>query len=291
MPPAAVVLPPTNRLASVAVAATYWWSRRLRVTGAHFYDADGRLVTCNRNFRELYGYSEEEARPGVHFAELGRIDVARGQVVVGDEYGGGDDYLQRKAEYRRKLEGSFIVQLKDGRWLKTTDRRMSGGGFVSVQVDITEIKGKEEAFRKAMEEAEAATRSKSEFLANISHDLRTPLNAILGFSEMILGEVSGPFENGTYRGYLENIHKGGQLLLSIVNDILDTVRADRLAVLHRDGEDADAVVRARDHPLVHREEVPSRRGFESDDPQVDGAFHGCFPARHMARPPRARGSP
>ncbi|WP_340119402.1 ATP-binding protein [Pelagibius sp. 7325] len=190
------------------------------------YDADGRLVTCNRNFRELYGYSEEEARPGVHFAELGQIDVARGHVVVGDEYGGGDDYLQRKAEYRRKLEGSFIVELKDGRWLKTTDRPMSGGGFVSVQVDITEIKRNEEVFRKAMEQAEAAARSKSEFLANISHDLRTPLNAILGFSEMVLGEVSGPFENETYRGYLQNIHKGGQLLLSIVNDILDTAKLD-----------------------------------------------------------------
>jgi PAS domain S-box-containing protein len=190
------------------------------------YDADGRLVTCNRNFRDLYGYSEAEARPGVHFAELGQLDVARGHVVVGDQHGGGDAYLQRKAEYRRKLEGSFIVQLKDGRWLKTADRRMSGGGFVSVQVDITEIKRNEAVFRKAMEQAEAATRSKSEFLANISHDLRTPLNAILGFSEMILGEVSGPFENETYRGYLENVHKGGRLLLSIVNDILDTAKLD-----------------------------------------------------------------
>src|SRR5690606_7819582 len=94
------------------------------------------------------------------------------------------------------------------------------------QVDITEIKRNEEAFRKAKEEAESAARSKSEFLANISHDLRTPLNAILGFSEMILGEVNGPLQNQTYRGYLENIHKSGQLLLSIVNDILDTAKLD-----------------------------------------------------------------
>ncbi|MEQ8354743.1 MAG: ATP-binding protein [Kiloniellaceae bacterium] len=194
------------------------------------YDADGRLVTCNRNFRELYGYSEAEARPGVHFAALGRIDLARGNVVVGDEIGGdetGDDaYLQRKAKYRRKLEGSFIVRLKDGRWLKTADRRMSGGGFVSIQVDITEIKRQEEVLRQAKELAEVAARSKSEFLANISHDLRTPLNAILGFSEMILKEVSGRFENATYRDYVENIHKGGRLLLSIVDDILDTARLD-----------------------------------------------------------------
>jgi len=40
------------------------------------YDAEGRLVACNENFRRLYGYSEAEARVGVHFSELGRIDVS-----------------------------------------------------------------------------------------------------------------------------------------------------------------------------------------------------------------------
>lgn len=190
------------------------------------YDADGLLVACNRSFRDLYGYSEEEARPGVHFAELGRIDVERGNVVVGDEFGDGDDYLRRKAEFRRKLEGSFIVRLKDGRWIKTSDRPFSRGGFVSIQIDVTEIKKNEEELRAAKEAAEEAVHSKSEFLANISHDLRTPLNAIMGFSDMMLNEVGGPLENDKYRGYLQNIHKSGSLLLSIVDDILDTARLD-----------------------------------------------------------------
>ncbi|MCZ7599642.1 MAG: PAS-domain containing protein [Gammaproteobacteria bacterium] len=97
------------------------------------YDADGRLVVCNENFRKLYGYSEDEARPGVHFSELGRIDVERGNVAVGDEYGDGEAYLARKAEYRRKLEGSFIVRLRDGRWIKTIDRPVRGGGFASIR--------------------------------------------------------------------------------------------------------------------------------------------------------------
>lgn len=190
------------------------------------YDADGLLVTCNRSFRELYGYTEEEARPGVHFAELGRIDVERGNVVVGDEFGDDDDYLRRKAEFRKKLEGSFIVRLKDGRWIKTSDRPFSRGGFVSIQIDVTEIKKNEEELRIAKEAAEEAVHSKSEFLANISHDLRTPLNAIMGFSDMILNEVGGPLGNDKYRGYLQNIHKSGSLLLSIVDDILDTARLD-----------------------------------------------------------------
>jgi two-component system cell cycle sensor histidine kinase PleC len=190
------------------------------------YDKDGLLVACNRSFRELYGYSEEEARPGVHFAELGRIDMERGNVIVGDEFGDDDDYLRRKAEFRQKLEGSFIVRLKDGRWIKTSDRPFGGGGFVSIQIDVTEIKKNEEELRAAKEAAEEAVHSKSEFLANISHDLRTPLNAIMGFSDMILSEVGGPLENEKYRSYLQNIHKSGSLLLSIVDDILDTARLD-----------------------------------------------------------------
>ena len=46
----------------------------------------------------------------------------------------------KKQHYREKLEGSFIVNLKDGRWIKTTDRRLPNGGFISVQTDITELK-------------------------------------------------------------------------------------------------------------------------------------------------------
>lgn len=103
------------------------------------YDKDGCLVIWNDNFAQLYNYDAEDLRPGVHFAELGRIDLEKGNVAIGDEFGDGEDYLRRKAEYRRKLEGSFIVKLKDGRWIKTTDRPTDNGGFVSVQVDVTEL--------------------------------------------------------------------------------------------------------------------------------------------------------
>lgn len=111
------------------------------------YDSDGRLIACNENFRQLYGYSEQEARAGVHFSELGRIDVERGNVSIGKQFEDKDDYLQHKARYRERLEGSFVVELKDGRWIRTTDRRTSDGGFASVQIDVTEIKALEQQMR------------------------------------------------------------------------------------------------------------------------------------------------
>jgi len=162
------------------------------------YDAEGRLVICNQNFRDLYGYSNIEARPGVHFRELGKIDLERGNVAIGDEYGDGEAYLQRKAEYRNNLEGSFIVKMKDGRWFKTTDRRLPRGGFVSVQSDITNEKEAEFELRAAKESAEIANRAKTEFLANMSHELRTPLNSIIGFSHVMIEGLFGDLGDPRY---------------------------------------------------------------------------------------------
>ena len=184
------------------------------------YDADGHLVTCNHNFRELYGYTEKEASPGVHFQELGRIDVERGNVAIGDQYGGGEGYLERKAAYRKKLEGSFIVHLKDGRWIKTTDRLLPSGGFVSIQSDITELKSTELELLQAKEKAELASMTKSEFLASMSHELRTPLNSIIGFSEVLHSGHYGAL-NDRQREYIQDIVDAGRHLLDLIRDLLD----------------------------------------------------------------------
>ena len=83
-----------------------------------------------------------------------------------------------------------------------------------------------EALRRAKEEAEAASRGKSAFLATMSHELRTPLNAIIGFSEMMLREVVGPLGNAQYSAYVADIHESGTHLLQIINDILDLSKAE-----------------------------------------------------------------
>ncbi|MBL4741122.1 MAG: PAS-domain containing protein, partial [Sneathiella sp.] len=84
------------------------------------YDENGALVACDENFRILYDYSQEDIAPGVHFTELDRLDVERGIVVPGRNFSGTEDYIEKKTNYRRKLEGSFIAQLADGRAIKIT---------------------------------------------------------------------------------------------------------------------------------------------------------------------------
>jgi len=73
----------------------------------------------------------------------------------------------------------------------------------------------------ATEEAERASKAKTEFLGRMSHELRTPLNAIIGFSEVLRSQFFGPLGSENYKDYANDIHDSGQRMLSLVNDILE----------------------------------------------------------------------
>ena len=76
--------------------------------------------------------------------------------------------------------------------------------------------------RKAREAAEAADRSKSEFLSRMSHELRTPLNAVLGFAQLLeLDELTDPQQES-----VDQIVKGGRHLLELINEVLDISRIE-----------------------------------------------------------------
>jgi len=87
--------------------------------------------------------------------------------------------------------------------------------------DITERKRAADAQKSALQQAVAAGRAKSEFIANMGHELRTPLNAIIGFSEMLKSQVLGPIGKPDYLAYASGIHTSGMRLLDSVNSILD----------------------------------------------------------------------
>ncbi len=97
--------------------------------------------------------------------------------------------------------------------------------FLTIR-DVTKRRLLEDTQRQAAEEAIAANRAKSEFMAAVSHELRTPLNAIIGFSEMIKDELLGPIENEQYKLYSADINSSGTRLLGIINDILDVAKIE-----------------------------------------------------------------
>ena len=113
----------------------------------------------------------------------------------------------------------------------------------------------EESIRQAREQAELASRAKSEFLSRMSHELRTPLNAILGFTQLLELENVAP----SHAESVQHISRAGKHLLSLINEVLDISRIDAgsFALTPELIEVGDFLHEALDRlrPLAHRHNV------------------------------------
>lgn len=97
-------------------------------------------------------------------------------------------------------------------------------GIVVSFMDISNFREAERATRAARDAALEASRAKSDFIANISHELRTPLQSILGFSE--IGSLRARNEPRLAELFAD-VHRAGQRMLSLVNDLLDLSKIER----------------------------------------------------------------
>ena len=99
-------------------------------------------------------------------------------------------------------------------------------GVVGIARDITAKKAAEQAMIRAKEEADLANSAKTEFLSSMSHELRTPLNAVLGFSQMLeMNHLKEPL-TPTQQKCVGHIHRAGQHLLDLINEILDLAKIE-----------------------------------------------------------------
>lgn len=122
-------------------------------------------------------------------------------------------------------EGRTEYEMYDGdtiRWFDVRVTRLTykngkNAGRLFVLRDISLRKVLEAELTKAKEQAEAASKAKSEFLATMSHEIRTPLNAIIGFTDLLKNTGL----NTVQKEYVNNANVSGHALLGIINDILD----------------------------------------------------------------------
>ncbi len=100
-----------------------------------------------------------------------------------------------------------------------------------LEQEIETRKKTEQELINAKEEAEAANKLKTEFLANVSHEIRTPMTSIIGFSDLLLNKSF----NDDDKRYLKTILSSSEKLLSLINDILDLskIEAGRLEIVNR----------------------------------------------------------
>lgn len=179
---------------------------------------DNVWLNANRTLAHMLGYSDEqellERQPD---AQQRLFADARGRKSFFDDLGR-NNQSDFETAVRRK-DGQVIWVNMRGRIVY--DPKLEPQYYECTMYDVTRRRLTERALIAAKEQADLANRSKSEFLANMSHELRTPLNAIIGFSEIIKNQIFGAEGTAQYVEYAKDIYDSGELLLSLINDILD----------------------------------------------------------------------
>ncbi len=178
--------------------------------------------------KSVWGMGEDfvEERDIVGFHELAK-DVSAG--IHPDDREAAAAELAAARRERRTYRGEYRLYRTDQRevWVSAASADVYGEGDeitsrLGILVDITQRKQAEQALIHAMAEAEAANRAKSDFLATMSHEIRTPLNGVLGMARAMAGDELTP----TQRERLEVVRQSGELLLSLLNDVLDLSKVE-----------------------------------------------------------------
>ncbi|PRY15792.1 hybrid sensor histidine kinase/response regulator [Kineococcus rhizosphaerae] len=211
-------------------------------------DADGHLTLFNPAARAFHGLLEDPTVATADWAgtyslfhEDGTTPLAEQEIPLFRALVDGavhDQTIVIAPAHREPL----TVRC-DGRAMRDSAGRLLGA--VVAMTDVTQARAQARALAEARDEALAATRAKTAFLAAASHEIRTPLNGVLGMLEVL------SLESLTERqhGHVQVARDAGNALLALLNDVLDLSKAETAAVVlaeedFRPGDVADDVVTA-----------------------------------------------
>ncbi len=184
--------------------------------GVWDWQVDAGTIWFSPRWKELIGFTDDEVA-NVRATWIDRVHP--------DDRAGLDSALQRHLSRETDhFEFEHRMRQKNGEWAWVLARGKAHFDctgrplrMLGTHTDIAKRKQIEEELRRAKDEAEAADRAKSDFLAVMSHEIRTPMNGVIGFTNLLL-DTSLTAEQ---RDWLLTIRSSGESLVTLINDILD----------------------------------------------------------------------
>ncbi|NMB48658.1 cell wall metabolism sensor histidine kinase WalK [Candidatus Kuenenbacteria bacterium] len=214
---------------------------------------DGTITSWNRGAENLYGYSAKEAIGRSVEIVVPRDKRAELDKILATIKAGGR--LDHSQTVRQRKDGSLVDVSLSVSPIKNTSGQVIGASTIAL--DITKEK--------------QIDRAKTEFVSLASHQLRTPLSAINWYAEMLLAGDAGKI-NAEQKQYLEEIYRGNQRMVDLVNTLLNVSRLElgtfvvepQLVLI----TDLAAQVIKELKPLLTQKQVKLKTHYQSDLPKI-----------------------
>ncbi len=220
------------------------------------WDADLRCTVANHACREWLGLDPQQMVGRTHRELLGADATELNAPHLRAALRGEAQRLERSRVIPDGRTRHYVLQYVPDR--DADEVR----GFISVVMDVTELKGIQHQLELRTRQAEHANLAKSRFLANMSHEIRTPMNAVIGLS-YLLGQTALDSQQADF---LAKIGLSSKTLLALINDVLDVskIEAGELMI-----ERAPFDLRGLLHDLADVMQIQAQAkgiGFEIDAP-------------------------
>ncbi len=205
-----------------------WNSLEAIQDGFAVFDKDWCLVVANAAFLRVF-QDIETIKLGSHYEDILIVCVEEGLIDSGER--NPEDWIDYMiARWESTPIPETTLELFNGAYLQLREVRTTEGDVVCLIENITESIEREADLRRARDEAQAASRAKSAFLAKMSHEIRTPMNGVVGMADLM---IEGGLDE-EQKLFAETIKNSAESLLIIINDILDYSKLEVDRVEFRD---------------------------------------------------------
>ena len=190
------------------------------IQGLCMFDAEQRLLLCNRQYLEMYGFSADVVKPGILLSDIMKYSISLGNYRPEDAQAA----LNTRHDPDRLRKRTVIKQhLRDGRVMAVMNEPMTGGGSIATYQDITDSEKNEERLLAYNRKLERSNKELQEFAYVASHDLQEPLRKIEAFGDRLSSKHGDKLpEDGQM--YIERMQNASSRMRQLINDLLSYSR-------------------------------------------------------------------